>query len=207
MDGTPVKAKICGITRLEDALLAEQLGAWALGFILVRGTKRYVEPAQVNPISRGVAPLVTRVGVFVDAPPDEVARQLEQARLQVAQLHGNEPPEWAEQVRRHFPVIKVFKLTGPVDQSQAEAILEYPCDALMVDGVSPGSGQTYPLEWLGPLAQHPRLIIAGGLTPDNVDAALKFHPYAVDLSSGVEAMPRVKDPEKLRRFLQKVRAA
>ncbi|MDT7919985.1 MAG: phosphoribosylanthranilate isomerase [Meiothermus sp.] len=197
-----VRAKICGITRQEDALLAENLGAWALGFILAPGTRRYIEPEQIRPISSALGPFLVRVGVFVDTPPEEVLRQMEAARLQVAQLHGAEPPGWAEQVRRFFPVIKAIRISGPASPEW----LTYPADALLVDGVSPGSGQTYPLEWLLPLRQHPRLIVAGGLTPENLRSVLDLAPYAVDVSSGVELEPGRKDPNKLRAFLAQVAA-
>jgi len=197
-----VRAKICGITCLEDAHLAETLGAWALGFILAPGTRRYVEPESVKTISQALGPLVARVGVFVDTPPEKVLRQMETAGLQVAQLHGAEPPEWAEQVRRFFPVIKAIRISGPASPEW----LTYPADALLVDGVSPGSGQTYPLEWLMPLRRHPRLIVAGGLTPENLRSVLDLAPYAVDVSSGVELEPRRKDPHKLRAFLAQVAA-
>jgi len=197
-----VRAKICGITRQEDAHLAETLGAWALGFILAPGTKRYIEPEQIRPISSALGPFLVRVGVFVDTPPEEVLSQMEAARLQVAQLHGAEPLEWAEQVRRFFPVIKAIRISGPASPEW----LTYPADALLVDGVSPGSGQTYPLEWLMPLRQHPRLIVAGGLTPENLRSVLDLAPYAVDVSSGVELEPGRKDPNKLRAFLAQVAA-
>lgn len=197
------RAKICGLTRLEDALLAEELGAWALGFILAPGTRRYLEPAQIRPIAEALGPLVVRVGVFVDTPPEGVLAQMQTARLQVAQLHGAEPPEWAEHIRRFFPVIKAFKLSGPASPEW----LSYPADALMVDGVSAGSGQSYPLDWIAPLRPHPRLIIAGGLTPHNLQPVLDLKPYAVDVSSGVEAAPRLKDPLKLRQFLAQVAAS
>lgn len=195
---TMTRAKICGITRLEDALLAEQLGAWAVGFNLAPGTKRYIEPQDVRPIAGALGPFITRVGVFVDTPPQVVLEQMQQAGLQAIQLHGNEPPEWAEALREHYPVIKAFKLKGPAEPS----LLAYPCDALMVDGANPGSGQGYPLEWVTALKTHPRLILAGGLTPGNVAQAIALHPYAVDVASGVEASLRIKDPEKLRRFLE-----
>lgn len=191
------RAKICGITRLEDALLAEQLGAWAVGFILAPGTKRYIEPEHIRPIAKGLGPFITRVGVFVDTPPEAVLEQMQSAGLQAVQLHGNEPPEWAQALRKHYPVIKAFKLKGPAGAN----LLDYPCDALMLDGANPGSGQGYPLEWIAPVKHHPRLILAGGLSPENIAQALTLQPYAVDVSSGVEATLRIKDPEKLRRFL------
>jgi len=191
------KAKICGITRIEDARLAEELGAWALGFILAPGTKRYLEPSSIRSIVAELGPFISTVGVFVDTPPEQVLQTMQRARLSVVQLHGSEPPEWAEAIRRHYPVIKVFKLIAPANP----AWMGYPCDGLMVDGAVPGSGQAYPLEWLSPLLRHPRLIVAGGLTPENLQAVLRLNPYAVDVSSGVEAAPRLKDPAKLRQFL------
>jgi len=196
-----VRTKICGITRLEDALLAEQLGAWALGFILAPG-RRYVEPEHIYPMAQALGPFINTVGVFVDTPPQVVLQQMHTARLQVAQLHGNEPPEWAEQIRPFFPVIKALRLNGPAQPDW----LSYPADALLVDGVSPGSGQGYPLDWIAPLKPHPRLIVAGGLTPHNLQPALNLQPYAVDVSSGVEAEPRHKDPLRLRQFLDQVAA-
>lgn len=198
--GAVVKAKICGITRLEDALLAEQWGAWAVGFILAPSSKRYRPPEHYAPISRALGPFITRVGVFQDTPPEAVLEAMQRAHLQVVQLHGNEPPEWAETLRHHFPVIKAFKLSGPADPRLAG----YPADALMLDGTSPGSGQGYPLEWLEPLRHHPRLIVAGGLNPENLRPVLALKPYAVDVSSGVEEAPGLKSPDKLRAFLQAV---
>jgi phosphoribosylanthranilate isomerase len=195
-----VRAKICGITRAEDALLAERLGAWAVGFILAPGTKRYLEPGRVRTIADRLGPFISRVGVFVDTPPEQVVEHMQQARLDVVQLHGSEPPEWAEAIRKRYPVIKAFRLPGPADPGW----LAYPCDALMLDAATPGSGQAYPLEWLSPVLEHPRLIIAGGLNPDNLGAVLRLNPYALDVSSGVESAPRLKDPVKLETFLSRV---
>jgi phosphoribosylanthranilate isomerase len=195
-----VKAKICGITRLEDALLAEQWGAWAVGFILVPASRRYRPPEHYAPISRALGPFIARVGVFQDAPPEAVLEAMRAAHLQVVQLHGDEPPEWAEALRPHYPVIKAFKLSGPADPRLAD----YPADALMLDGTNPGSGEGYPLEWLEPLRHHPRLIVAGGLNPENLGPVLALKPYAVDVSSGVEEAPGVKSPDKLRAFLRAV---
>jgi phosphoribosylanthranilate isomerase len=192
-----VRVKICGIKRLEDALLAEYLEAWAVGFIAVAGTKRYILPEAVREITSRLGPFITKVGVFMDTPPGQVISWMRTAGLQVAQLHGQEPPEWAEAIRKEYPVIKAFKLAGPADP----AWLAYPCDALMVDGVEPGSGRGYPLEWIKPLLGS-RLIVAGGLTPDNVAKATAYQPYAIDVSSGVESSPGLKDPQKLRAFLE-----
>lgn len=198
-----VRAKICGITRPQDAVLAERLGASALGFILVPGTKRYRPPEHARSIAAQLGPLMVRVGIFQDLEPEQVLSQMQSAKLQVAQLHGNEPPEWAEQINQHYPVIKAIKLGGPADLKW----LNYPAQALLVDGISPGSGQTYPLKWLEPLRSHGHLIIAGGLTPENLSLVLALKPYGVDVSSGVEQAPGEKDPVKLQRFLGAVHEA
>lgn len=195
-----IRAKICGITRPQDALLAESLGASALGFNLVPGTKRYRPPEQARAIAVQLGPLIQRVGVFQDLEPEQVLAQMHIAGLEVAQLHGDEPPEWAEKIGQHYPVIKAINLSGPADPKW----LDYPAQALLVDAQSPGSGQTYPLGWLEPLRSHPHLIIAGGLTPENLAGVLALKPYGVDVASGVEQAPGEKDPDKLRGFLQAV---
>ncbi|SDE40733.1 phosphoribosylanthranilate isomerase [Thermus arciformis] len=197
-----VRVKICGITRLEDALLAEELGAYALGFVLAPGSKRRVDPPSARRISQALGPFVVRVGVFRDQPPGEVLRWMEEARLQVAQLHGNEPPEWAEAIGRFFPVIKAFPLEGPARPEWAH----YPASALLLDSPRPGSGEAYPRAWAEPLlASDARVILAGGLTPENVEEALALRPYALDLASGVEEAPGVKSEARLRALFGRLR--
>ncbi|MFN3368390.1 MAG: phosphoribosylanthranilate isomerase [Thermus sp.] len=189
------RIKICGITRLEDALLAEALGAFAMGFVFAPGSRRRVALEVARAISEALGPFVVRVGVFQDQGPEEVLSITERARLQVVQLHGQEPPEWAEAIGRHFPVIKAFPLTGPADPSWAQ----YPAGALLLDGKAPGSGQTYPRDWAKPLLQTgKRIILAGGITPENLEEVLALGPYAIDLASGVERAPGIKDEAKLR---------
>ncbi|WP_234508589.1 MULTISPECIES: phosphoribosylanthranilate isomerase [Thermus] len=198
-----MRVKICGLTRLEDALLAEALGAHALGFVLAPGSKRRLAPEAAREISRALGPLVVRVGVFRDQPPGEVLRLMEEARLQVAQLHGEEPPEWAEAIGRFFPVIKAFPLEGPARPEWAH----YPAWAFLLDSRLPGSGEPYPREWAKPLlATGKRVILAGGITPENALEALALRPYAIDLASGVEAAAGVKSPEKLKALFARVRA-
>nr|WP_041554916.1 phosphoribosylanthranilate isomerase [Oceanithermus profundus] len=196
-----MRAKVCGLTRAEDALAAERLGAWAVGFVFAP-SKRRVTPEQAAAIGARLGPFVARVGVFVDAPPAEVLEVARRARLSAVQLHGEEPPEWAEALRRHLPVIKAVRLAGPPDP----ALVAYPADALLVDGPRPGSGEAYDWGWLEPLADHPRLIVAGGLTPERLpELFTRVCPYAVDVSSGVESAPGVKDEARMRAFLQRVR--
>ncbi|KHG66603.1 N-(5'-phosphoribosyl)anthranilate isomerase [Thermus sp. 2.9] len=198
-----VRVKICGLTRLEDALLAEALGAHALGFVLAPGSKRRVSPEQAREMAKALGPFVVRVGVFRDQAPEEVLRLMEAAGLQVAQLHGREPPEWALAVGRFYPVIKAFSLQGPADAAWAE----YPAWALLLDSPRPGSGEAYPRAWAEPLlATGKRVILAGGITPESAPQALALRPYAIDLASGVEEAPGVKSPERLKALFAQVRA-
>lgn len=197
-----IRIKICGITRLEDALLAEALGAFALGFVFAPGSRRRVDLEVARTISEALGPFVVRVGVFQNQGPEEVLRLAEQARLQAVQLHGQEPPEWAEAIGKHFPVIKAFPLTGPADPGWAQ----YPAGALLLDGQAPGSGQTYPRDWAKPLLQTgKRIILAGGITPENLEEVLALRPYAIDLASGVERAPGIKDEAKLKALFAKGR--
>ncbi|GAA5338582.1 phosphoribosylanthranilate isomerase [Thermus antranikianii] len=197
-----IRIKICGITRLEDALLAEALGAFAVGFVFAPGSRRRVDLEVARTISEALGPFVVRVGVFQNQGPEEVLRLAEQARLQVVQLHGQEPPEWAEAIGKHFPVIKAFPLTGPADPGWAQ----YPAGALLLDGKAPGSGQTYPRDWAKPLLQTgKRIILAGGITPENLEEVLALRPYAIDLASGVERAPGIKDETKLKALFAKGR--
>jgi len=198
-----IRVKICGLTRLEDALLAEVLGAYALGFVLAPGSKRRISPEAARTISAALGPLVVRVGVFRDQEPEEVLALMEKARLQVAQLHGSEPPEWAERVGRFYPVVKAFALEGPARPEWAD----YPASALLLDGKAPGSGEGYPRAWALPLLQTgKRVILAGGITPENLGEVLSLRPYAIDLASGVEEAPGVKSQAKLKALFARLEA-
>ena len=198
-----VKTKICGMTREEDLQRAEELGVWAIGFVFA-ASKRQISAERAAELGRVLGPFTSRVGVFVDSPPEEVLRVAEVARLSAVQLHGNEPKQWAEEVGRWLPVIKAVRLTGPADP----AWLNYPASALLVDGAVPGSGKPYDPSWLEPLWRHPRLIVAGGLTPNRLPELFDHGcPYAVDVSSGVEAAPGIKDANKMASFIQAARGA
>ena len=193
-----VRTKICGMTRAEDLRRAEELGVWAVGFVFAP-SKRQVTPEQAARLGRALGPFVSRVGVFVNAPPAEVLQTAHTARLSAVQLHGDEPPEWAEEVAARVPVIKAVRLSGPADP----AWLDYPASALLVDGAVPGSGKPYDPAWLEPLWRHPRLIVAGGLTPERLPELFAYGcPYAVDVSSGVEEAPGRKSAELMAAFLR-----
>jgi len=202
-----VRIKICGITNLEDALLAADLGADALGFIFYPKSPRTVAPAAALAIIAQLPPLVTTVGVFVDEDAAAVRDLAARVGLDWVQLHGQESPEYCRSLGRR--VIKGFRIR---DQNSLSALAAYrgAAQALLLDtykkGQIGGTGETF--DWA--LAREARkfgpIILAGGLNPENVAQAIAAaQPQAVDVASGVEAAPGKKDPEKLERFFAAVR--
>ncbi|HET9488305.1 MAG TPA: phosphoribosylanthranilate isomerase [Methylomirabilota bacterium] len=215
------RVKICGITNVDDALMAVAAGADALGFIFVENTPRFVTPEQARPIIRQLPPFVTPVGVFWDHPPGHVKAVAEACGLRALQFHGDEAPE--DLAGFELPVIKTVKLPPA---ATIEGLPEYRLGdlaqvlryhsvvaAILLDSAARWSeGETRePIEWRlarGTLTQRLRLILSGGLTPDNVARAVTTaRPYAVDVNSGVEARPGKKDPDKVRRFVAEARRA
>ena len=189
--------KICGITRREDAEAAVELGASALGFIFWSGTPRLVDPEKVRVIVNGLPPFVTPVGVFVNQDPDTINRLVDRARLGAVQLHGDETPEQAAAIER--PVIK--SVAGDADHS---SLAKWPSRVtLLVDAHDPvrrgGTGRT--ADWNGAalLAASRRIVLAGGLRPQNLaEAVARVRPFGIDVSSGVESSPGVKDVNRLK---------
>lgn len=219
-----IRVKICGITNAEDAMTAVEAGADALGFIFVEDTPRFVTPEQVAPIVRRLPPFVTPVGVFWDHPRGHVKAVAETCGLRALQFHGDETPE--DVAGYDLPVIKTIKLPPA---STIEGLPEYKVGdvaqrlrygavaaALLVDTAarwSEGEARE-PIEWRlaamlgGGIGRRVRLILSGGLAPDNVARAIEIvRPYAVDVNSGVEARPGKKDPDKVRRFVAETRRA
>jgi len=199
--------KICGITRLEDALAAAELGADALGLNLWPGSSRAVRPEAAREIARRLPPFVTAVGVFVNQPREEMLRLARAAGVTALQLHGDEAPEDCRDLG--LPVIKAFRVAGPGDLVPIAAYRDVA--AVLLDSRSEGfggSGRTFDWE-LARRAAGPRpLVLAGGLGPENVAAAVRaVRPYAVDTASGVESSPGVKDREKMARFIRAAREA
>jgi phosphoribosylanthranilate isomerase len=198
--------KVCGITRPDDAELAAELGAWAIGFILWPGSKRHVEPGFAAGIAQSVRRRVQLVGVFVNATLDEVAYAADAIGLTHVQLHGDEGPSFcaAAGQRTGARVIKASRIRSRADIVDAE---RFHTDLHLLD--SPGNGQTW--DWtLAAARGHnaPPLVVAGGLTAENVgDAIATARPWAVDVASGVESEPGVKDASKLRAFAEAVAAA
>jgi len=180
--------------------MLDALGVDAVGFVFAP-SKRRVTPEQAAALSKALGPFVARVGVFVNEDPGRVLEIAEEVRLEAVQLHGHEPPEQARRLARRLPVIKAFKLHGPPDP----ALFSYPADAYLLDGPRPGSGQAFDWSWLAGVPRDARIIVAGGLRPENVCELLqRVSPYAVDTSSGVERAPGVKDRDLVGAFLRAV---
>ena len=193
--------KICGITRRHDAEAAVEFGADALGFVLWPGSPRYTDANSAGAIIRNLPPFVTPVGVFVSPTSDDVARAAD-AGLRIAQIHG-EVPSWAGG-RGPIPVLRAVHLGAGPPETIAPTIDD---TTVLLDATDPvrhgGTGQTVNWTRARAVAARRRVVLAGGLTPANVREAIQtVRPYAVDVASGVEAAPGVKDHDLLRRFVQ-----
>ncbi len=202
-----VRIKICGITLREDALGACEAGADALGFIFWQGSKRYIDPDEAKKIVKALPPFVTTVGVFVDERHDRISEIVDLVGLDVVQLHGTESPEFCAAVKR--PVVKAFRVTG---EGVVSELSRYNVSAYLLDtyreGVSGGTGETFNWDIARKATVSGRVILAGGLTPENIsDAVGQVGPYGVDVSSGVEMSEGKKDLERVRLFIERAREA
>ncbi len=203
-----VRVKICGITNLEDALLAAELGVDALGFIFYPKSPRAVSPGAAREIIRRLPPFVLTVGVFVDDEPARVEEIAAYAGLDWLQLHGAESPDYCRTVGRR--VIKGFRVKGEESLPQL-APYQGAVQAFLLDAYKPGkpggTGETFDWELARQAKAYGPLILAGGLTPENVAGAIRVaQPAAVDVASGVEAAPGKKDPDKLKAFMEAARS-
>jgi phosphoribosylanthranilate isomerase len=200
------RIKICGITRAEDALAVAHSGADAIGFVFYDKSPRYVTPQQVAKLVRAVPPFVTLVGLFVN-PSDEYVRDvLAQVPLDVLQFHGEEPPEFCGQFGKHY--LKAIRVKAGVDLIQCAARYGAAQGLLLdafVEGTQGGTGESF--DWsLIPRELPLPLILSGGLHAGNVAEAIrKIRPYAVDVSSGVEAAKGIKDAAKIAAFIKEVK--
>ncbi len=200
-----VRVKICGITRTEDALKAVEFGADALGFVFYPGSPRYVEPGRAREIISALPPLVTAVGVFVNEDPSRIEEISKTAGIDIVQLHGDEPAEFCSLWPR---VVKAFRVREFSDLSPLE---KYRVSAFLLDTYSPdmpgGTGQVFNWDIALEAKRFGTVILSGGLTPDNIEKAVRWvRPYAVDVSSGVEADKGIKDLEKMRLFIERAKS-
>jgi phosphoribosylanthranilate isomerase len=202
-----VQVKICGITSVEDAQAAVDAGADALGFVFYPPSPRYVTPEEAEQIIHTLPPFVTTVGLFVDVALAIVCETAARCGLDRVQLHGRETPEFCRQVTR--PVIKAFR----VENARSLRLLPeykvsaYLLDAYVVGALPGGTGVSFSWELAAQASPYGPVILAGGLTPENVKVAIaQTHPYGVDVSTGVERAPGIKDHEKVRQFIARAKA-
>jgi phosphoribosylanthranilate isomerase len=202
-----MKIKICGITTHEDARAAVDAGADALGFIFVAASKRFLSRDAAASIIAGLPPFVVPVGVFVNEGRKLILETIRRTGIRCLQLHGDETPD--DTAGFPIPVIKGFRV-GP--EFAPTALLSYRTSAYLLDtyaeGKYGGTGKRFDWNLAVAAKEHGRIILSGGLTPDNVGEAVRFvQPYAVDVSSGVEAAPGVKDHRHIEAFVRAAREA
>jgi phosphoribosylanthranilate isomerase len=200
------RVKICGITNLEDAEEAVRLGAWAIGLNHHPESPRFCEPGVAAEIGAALKRRCEVVGVFVNPTLDEVARAADEEQLTMLQLHGDEGPAFCSEAARRTGcrVIKALRVRSGADVQAAET---YRTDFHLLDahtpGIAGGTGESFDWELAAGRRSAVPLILAGGLTPDNVSEAIGIaRPFAVDVASGVEASPRRKDPARLAAFFE-----
>ena len=202
------KVKICGITRLADALAAVEAGADALGFMFFAGSKRHIVAAAAAKIIHALPPFIARVGVFVNADAGTVRATVAECGLDTLQFHGEETPEFC----RQFAPLKVVKAFRIQNAASLEPLPGYDVDAWLLDsyvaGTRGGTGEKFNWDLACQAKELGRpVILAGGLTPENIaDAVQQVWPFGVDVSSGVETAPGQKDAGLVRQFIEIVRS-
>lgn len=204
------RIKICAMTSVEDASHAADLGAWAIGLIHHPESPRFVEPALAEEIGAALKRRCEVAGVFVNSPMEDVVRAAEREELTILQLHGDEGPSFCSEAARRTgaKVMKAFRVRTAADVRSAEA---FRTDLHLFDahrkGTPGGTGERFDWELLADRRSQVPMVLAGGLTPENVSGAIDVaHPYAVDVVSGVESEPGVKEPAKVEAFFEAVNA-
>ena len=201
-----IKVKICGITNKEDALYAAGCGADALGFIFYEKSPRYIEPDNAKTIITTLPPFVTTVGVFVNKDFNDIRDITLLTGVTVVQLHGDESPSYCNLVEG-----KLIKAIRVKNYSSIEGLKKYDVDVFLLDSFDKnsfgGSGLTFDWKLAEKAKQYGKIILAGGLTPDNVEEAVKkVVPYGVDVNSGVEQKPGIKNKNKVKEFIIRSKA-
>ncbi|MFM8848229.1 MAG: phosphoribosylanthranilate isomerase [Actinomycetota bacterium] len=196
--------KVCGITSEDDALLAVAMGADAVGFVFAP-SPRQVAPQVVYDITRRLPPEILTVGVFKDELPDRIFDIVTRSGVKAVQLHGQEPITTVAAVSEHVRWVINSVVAG---SREARIANQMGTDLILVDAPEPGSGKVFDWSLVDQIPSGIRLILAGGLTPENVASAVEYvNPWGVDVSSGVESAPGRKDPLKVKRFIANARAA
>jgi len=201
-----VKVKVCGMTSLKDALVAVEGGADAVGFIFYKKSPRSVTMKTVREIVLELPPFVDTVGVFVDETAEQVNKIADYCNLDIIQLHGDESPTYCKKIRRK--VIKAFRIK---DMQSVKKISNFQVSGFLLDTFSEklhgGTGKVFDWNLALPAKKFGPVIMAGGLTPNNVQQAVRqIRPYGVDVCSGVESEPGIKDHKKVRAFLNNAKA-
>lgn len=201
------RIKLCGITRPQDAAEAAACGADAIGVVFYEPSSRYVTIEQARQVIEVLPPFVSVVALFVNPEASEVREVLEKLPIALLQFHGDESPGFCEQFGR--PYMKAVRVKGP--DTVSEAFVRYPhSSGLLLDAYVPdqygGTGQRFNWDWI-PDSRPLPIVLAGGLTSDNVASAVRaVRPWAVDVSGGIESQKGIKDPDKIRQFINEVRS-
>ncbi|MFA7230853.1 MAG: phosphoribosylanthranilate isomerase [Victivallaceae bacterium] len=201
-----MKLKICGLTNAEDVKAAIAAGAEYLGFIFHPASPRYVAPEKVKELVKDIPPKIKKVGVFVNLQPEKVIELMTQCDLDIAQLHGNETAEDA----RKIGIERVWKVLDLKSAADIERAAAFPAAAILVDSRTAtqygGTGKVCDWSLAAEAAKKVKLILAGGLSPENiVDAAEQVKPFMLDVNSGVESAPGIKNHEKLKQLAAKLK--
>ncbi len=201
------RVKICGMTNIDDARVAVEAGADMIGLIFYPPSPRYVTPEQAQDIVASLPSSIPAIGVFVNEDAETISRIVHDTGVQGVQLHGTEAPELCHQLS--WPVFKTFRFTADV---RPEMMRCYHVEAFLIEGFHAGyhGGSGTQADWplVASLRRYGRIILAGGLTPDNVGDAIRVVcPYAVDVCTGVEAEPGKKDWDKVRTFIAHAKAS
>ena len=202
-----VKIKICGITNIDDAMASVDLGADALGFNFYKKSPRYIEPEKAAEIIAQLPPFIVPVAVFVNEREEKIREALTASCIHGVQFHGDETPEFCQRFGNH--VIKAFQVK---DKESLKHMSHYRVSAYLLDSyredLRGGTGETFDWHLAVVAKTFGKIILAGGLTPENVSEAVKLvQPYAVDVAGGVEKEKGIKDPVKLKKFVIEVRKA
>lgn len=205
--GRAPRVKVCGITNWPDARLAADAGADALGFNFFPPSPRYIAPREAAKIVRRLPATVTKVGVFVNETPEAMRAIAAAVGLDAVQLHGEETPERVREMARFAPVIKAFRMRPGFALARLGRYAA--ARAFLLDGfragLRGGTGSSFDWNMARRAARYGRIIVAGGLRPENVAVAIaRVRPYAIDVASGVEARPGKKDPARLRELMREV---